>query len=681
MHSFKQLLISCNFHILLQESSQWLTLVVPDNEKHDKTSGTDFLTSNTGSSAKSEISHLQVDSVRAATESGEQQSVTFPLSPIKPVQTNTISKQGAVTVSASPDSSSPAIPSGSPSDINSVHNEISTVVTQVRQDIMAHCMLIPFLSSSEPREAVAAISQTYGVQVSLVNTSGQLCLVGDFARASHQINLLQKLQAKNYLIPKVLISEFYTWTFMNKTYGQEQLPPVVNHILNDHYNLHHGGQTSFHVNGIRYTADLSLMTLTDTRTGETAPLFYKPRPPTWLYSLDQNCQQFLNFVENDSNTLETMYRYGGSGIVLSGVHHLIEFVSMCELNLDTGVSSSIRRNPSPLSNLLPDYTCRLAVTGPPGSLDEAVTQIKNQLESLCITTSLTLRLGGISSHTLWQNIIVVHAFNMLRQYFVQMVSLEAENGVLIVQLRGESDYCERVKALVKDELVDIKDQLLDKLQSAVVQNSSIHTHLRSNVPDEWEPQTSDMELTLVRQNSQKWNNIVGMVHETIPAAQVTQIHCVQNRQLWEKYTLERNHMENRNNGIVNEKLLFHGTRKNDPKTVALSLRGIDFRFSRRDHQLLWGQGAYFAVKASYSDRYSYINLAINARQIIIAKVLTGHSCLLKNSDPRLTHPPPLFHGSNLLYDTVCGHNAGSDIYVVYDQDRSYPAYIITYVVN
>ena len=270
---------------------------------------------------------------------------------------------------------------------------------------------------------------------------------------------------------------------------------------------------------------------------------------------------------------------------------------------------------------------------------------------------------------------------MLRQYFVQIISLEARDGVLIVQLRGEREYCERVKALVKDQLVDIKDQLVDLLQSAVIQNSSVCTSPRSNVPNEWEPQTTDMELKLVRQHGQEWNNIVGMVHRTLPGAQVIEISRVQNRQLWEKYALERDHMENRNNGIVNEKSLFHGTRKNDPKTVALSLRGIDFRFSRRDHQLLWGTGAYFAVKASYSDRYCYTNLAINARQMIIAKVLTGHSCLYRHSDPRLTRPPPLFPGSNLLHDTVCGQNAGSDIYVVYDQDRVYPAYIITYIVN
>ena len=385
------------FQYLLQE--HWLTVVVSDSEKHDNviTSSANFLTPNTGSSAKSEVSHQQMDSVHAATESEGEQSV---LNATESDQTNTISKQRAVTVSASPKSSLPAIHSDSPSDFTSVHNEISTVVTQARQDITAHCMLIPFLSSSESRETIAAISQTYGVQVSLVKTSGQLCLVGYFARASRQINVLQKVQAKDYLIPKVPISEFYTWTFMNKTYEREQLPPFVSRILN---NLHHHDQVSFHVDGILYTADLSAMTLTDTRTGETAPL-YKPRSPTWLFSLDQNCQQYLNFVENDSNTLESMYRYGGSGIVLSGVHHLIEFVSMCELNLETGVSTSIRRNPPPLSNSLPDYICRLAVTGPTERLNEAVKQITKQLEPLCITTSLTFKLGIISSHTLILNI-------------------------------------------------------------------------------------------------------------------------------------------------------------------------------------------------------------------------------------------------------------------------------------
>ena len=86
------------------------------------------------------------------------------------------------------------------------------------------------------------------------------------------------------------------------------------------------------------------------------------------------------------------------------------------------------------------------------------------------------------------------------------------------------------------------------------------------------------------------------------------------------------------------------------------------------------------ANANYSNRYSYynINTQLQAWQMIVVKVLTGNSCSYRNPNRSLIRPPPLFADSNLLYDTVCGYSSDTDIYVVYDQDRAYPAYIISY---
>ena len=580
---------------------------------------------------------------------------------------NTIAKLHNVTVHANYRRPSKAVLSGSPTEVALVHNEITALTNEVKRSITAHCMLIPMLSSLQARTMLATISQMCNIEVSLVNTSGKFCRVSDL---SHRITLVLKKEVSEYLTPTVPISTSYNWMFMNRSSQLERLPLFVNKILNSHYWSNVVGPVPFQFDDIQYTADLSTMTLTDIRSRETTSLYKELlQSPTWLFSLDQNQKHFLNYVENDSSTLETVYRYGGCSVALSGVDHFVEFISMCQTNQSTGVTTSIRRDPPPVSNLLPDYECHLAVTGPPSRLDEAVQEIMRQLETLCLTTSLTFRLCRISHHL--QDIIAIHALNIIRQYCVKVVALEVNCGILEVKFRGESDYCELVKGYVKEQLADL-------LQYAVVQANAEQTVVRRNLPVEWEEQTSAMELKAVNQNTQEWTNIVGMMHKTLPTAQVRQIRRVQNRQLWEKYALEKDHMTRRNSGVVNEKLLFHGTRKNDPNLVALSLRGIDFRLSRRDHQLLWGTGAYFAVNSSYSDRYCYENRAIHTREMIIAKVLTGHSCLLRQPDPRLTRPPPLFRGSNLLYDTVCGHNGGSDIYVVYDQDRAYPAYIISY---
>ena len=660
-------------HDIHQGPTDWLTLVPPGDEKTDTVASAGFHTCNTETSTSTFPNHQQIAITQTANEM--QSVINFPseligrallLTPRIASHINLVAKLHNVTVSA--DNASQVILSGSPQGVAYVHNEINTLASQAKRDIKAHCMLIPILFSHQARDVITIIRQRCDIEISLVATSGLFPPILDLIQASHQIQLLQKVQVKNYLIPLVPVSELYTWSFINKHSVSEPLPASVNQLLNNRYSLQFGGQEQFQFNGVSYVADLSTMTLVDTLSGETVTLCKEPLSPYWLFAQDQQ-RDFLNFVQSDSDAIECMYCYGGSSVTLSGVNHLIEFTSMHQLNLKTAKTSLIKRYPPPASSVLPDYNCHLVLIGSPDSLNETTKEIMKQLDALCALTEFTCKLPGVSQH--WLDVIAVHVFNVFRQFCVKVGNLQVNNGVLMAQLQGERDYCEKVK-------VHVKEQLLDLLQSAVTQESGVQYSPSINFPPEWEPQQSDVELKPVQRNSQEWNSIVEKVNKTLPAAGLIQIDRVQNRQLWEKYALEKSHMDNRNNGLVNEKLLFHGTRKNDPQSVAQSLRGIDFRCSRRDHRLLWGIGAYFAVNANYSHHYSHNNHQLHAWQMIIVKVLTGHSCSYRNPNPSLTRPPPLFAGSNLLYDTVCGSSGGSDIYVVYDQDRAYPAYIISY---
>ena len=582
-----------------------------------------------------------------------------------------IASQHNVTVSAMPDKLSQVMVSGSPQGVAYVHNEINTIVSQSKRDIKAHCMVLPILFSQQARDVVTITREQYGIEVSLVTTSDQLHPVQDvILQASNQIQLLQKVQANTYLIPLVSIPQLYTWSFVNKLSALVPLPAYVNELLSNWYCLQINGQKQFQCDDRLYIADLSAMTLTDTTSGETASLYKKLQPLCWSFAPYQK-GDFLNFVQSESEAIEFLYRYGGSSISLSGLNHLMEFNSMHQLNLSTGKTSVIKRYPPPLSSVLPDYNCHLVLTGSPERLNEVTVEIMKQLDTLCTWTEFTCSLPGISQH--WRNVIAVHAFNVFRQFCVKVDNLQINDGILMAQLQGERDYCGKVK-------VHVKEQLLDLLQYVMTQECNVHSipSTKIDFPPEWEPQKLDVEFKPITESSREWSEIEGMIHMTLPAARLVQIDRVQNCQLWEKYALEKRHMNQRNNGLVNEKLLFHGTRKNNPKSVVQSLRGIDFRCSRRDHQLLWGTGAYFAANANYSNRYSYYNTQLQAWQMTVVKVLTGNSYSYRNSNPSLTRPPPLFAGSNLLYDTVCGSSGGSDIYVVYDQDRAYPAYIISY---
>ena len=595
---------------------------------------------------------------------------TLMLNPKTASHINLVAKLHNVTVSATQDRLSQVMLSGSPQGVVYVHNEISALASQAKRGIKAHCMLLPILLSHQAKDMITIIRERYGIEVSLATFSGVLQPIQDIMQAGYQVQLLQKMQVRTYLIPSVSVPELYTWSFINKHSVLELLPGSVNKLLNNWSCLQISGQEQFQFNGVAYIADLSTMTLTDTMSGETVSLHKEPQLPYWSYSQDQ-CGDFLNFVQSDSDIIESMYHYGGSSITLSGANLLMEFTSMHQLNLSTGKTSLIKRCPPPPSSVLPDYTCHLVLIGSPDSLHKVAMEVMKQLDTLCTPTEFTCKLPGISQH--WRDVIAVHAFNVFRQFCVKVGNLKVTNGVLMAELQGEREYCEKVK-------VHVKEQLLDLLQCIMTQESSVRSspNTKMKFPPEWEPQQLDVEFKPVEKGNQEWSGITRIIHKTLPTASLVQIERIQHRQLWEKYALEKSHMNHRNNGLVNEKLLFHGTRKNDPRSVAESLRGIDFRCSRRDHQLLWGTGAYFAANAHYSNRYSYYNTKLQAWQMIIVKVLTGHTCTYRNPIPSLTRPPLLFTGSNLLYDTVCGQSGGSDIYVVYDQDRAYPAYIVSY---
>ena len=97
---------------------------------------------------------------------------------------------------------------------------------------------------------------------------------------------------------------------------------------------------------------------------------------------------------------------------------------------------------------------------------------------------------------------------------------------------------------------------------------------------------------------------------------------------------------------------------------------------------MWGRGIYFAVNAQYSHSYAYREG--NVRKMFAAFVLTGNSYFCP-PDGNLTKPPLIIAapgGSDTSvqhrYDSVSGVTGGTHVYITYDNDHAYPAYLITY---
>lgn len=86
------------------------------------------------------------------------------------------------------------------------------------------------------------------------------------------------------------------------------------------------------------------------------------------------------------------------------------------------------------------------------------------------------------------------------------------------------------------------------------------------------------------------------------------------------------------------------------------------------------------LSAAYSDRYSFKIPDTSHKQILIAKVLTGCPWPQQRT---LTKPPPKPDAvsskfRNECFDRVHGRISDSDIYVIYDHEKLYPAYVVTY---
>ena len=163
--------------------------------------------------------------------------------------------------------------------------------------------------------------------------------------------------------------------------------------------------------------------------------------------------------------------------------------------------------------------------------------------------------------------------------------------------------------------------------------------------------------------------------QTLPHCRIERLERIQNKLLWQKYMDCAKRMIQYNNGRLGEVTLFHGTSTNDPKKIYEGDSSFDMRYC---HNGMWGQGNYFAANASYSDGYSHKVGDYN--QMLVAFVLTGFSYF---SQPNRTIRQPPFRpgrhqGIQYRYDCVSGVTGGSKVIITYENDRAYPAYLITY---
>ena len=102
---------------------------------------------------------------------------------------------------------------------------------------------------------------------------------------------------------------------------------------------------------------------------------------------------------------------------------------------------------------------------------------------------------------------------------------------------------------------------------------------------------------------------------------------------------------------------------------------------------MWGRGIYFAKNSSYSYSYSYkpnqSSVSVDRstgnddeREMFLTKLLCGSEVDL-NPDGQLTCPP-VNPKIGLRYNSVTGRTGGSQVWIVYENGRAYPDYLVRY---
>lgn len=141
-------------------------------------------------------------------------------------------------------------------------------------------------------------------------------------------------------------------------------------------------------------------------------------------------------------------------------------------------------------------------------------------------------------------------------------------------------------------------------------------------------------------------------------------------------------MSKKKHGLINEMLLFHGTGENDPYEIARGEDGLDVRLSRSGS---WGNAIiYLSENSLYADRFAH-HTASGEKEMMIAKALIAEAFDYGTERKRHLKFPPVKQTSvqnivNIKFDSVAAITKDTRVYMLYDNMKTYPMYIVKYKV-
>ncbi|KAK1785357.1 hypothetical protein P4O66_018737, partial [Electrophorus voltai] len=199
-------------------------------------------------------------------------------------------------------------------------------------------------------------------------------------------------------------------------------------------------------------------------------------------------------------------------------------------------------------------------------------------------------------------------------------------------------------------------------------------------PETWVPMSPSQDFIQVpvSRDDRSYRTVYNLFHKTVSETKfrITKILRMQNPFLWEKYERKKEYMSRRMSEmdrLLNERHLFHGTSQDVVEGICK--HNFDPRVCGK-HATMFGQGSYFARKAAYSHNFSKRSPR-GVHYMFLAKVLTGKFTV---GNPTMRRPPPLCprDPSSDLFDSCVDNWMDPQIFVIFNDDQSYPYFIIQY---
>ena len=487
----------------------------------------------------------------------------------------------------------------------------------------------------------------------------------------------------------------WMWKDDNKSFSL--YPPDVAAKIGQQYQVNPQGSFQCFIGKNSYVIDFKSMTQMNVYTGYKREIRLGTLPSQtlcWEYVDDR--RSWSRYQPQDSQMIEFKYQSNSQCVlnIRGNVYH-IDFASMQQINVQTNTRRSIRRvaptlpptstsavAEKPTVNPLP-HTNPSVVTGKPKT---SFNRDKPVLQDVTIT------LRGPEDSVLQAK----HKFEEKLKFLfkIRQVNFPAaleDKLRKVVRKYNVSSSFESVdkggkrgkpqKIITVEGLASLVDRAVTDIQEEIIKNQlDAAEDQEEEFPPEWEPQARTTQVFVLQQGNQERIRVEQLFRQTMPSSTIHQISRIQNKWLWGRYVFQRKRLGIKNGGNVNEMELFHGTRANDPKVIYENEDGFDMRYSAAG---MWGQANYFAVNASYSHGYAHPTND-GYREMFLVKVLTGdaYDC---PSTPSLRKPPMKAAGTSgevsftqVQYDTVTGVTNGSRVYMTYDNDKAYPAYLVKY---